>query len=211
MGDLPTGGLPLPGPAAVDEAGGVIVEPFDVPQSVALFGHTGIPRDDPDFFAAFVANEIFGGSGLQSRLSQEVREERGLTYGIGSYLVNFDLSNMILGQFASANGRVAEAIDVVREEWAKIAEEGVTEEELDSAKTYLTGAYPLRFDSNASIARILVGMQLDGLPIDYIETRNAKVEAVTWEDVRRVAKRLYRPDALRFVVVGQPTGLESVN
>ncbi len=211
LGELPTGGAPLPGPAVVDEAGGVFVEPLDVPQSVALFGHTGIPRDDPEFFAAFVANEIFGGSGLQSRLSKEVREERGLTYGIGSYLVNFDLSNMILGQFASANGRVAEAIEVVREEWAKIAEEGVTEKELDSAKTYLTGAYPLRFDSNASIARILVGMQLDGLPIDYIETRNAKVEAVTLEDVRRVAKRLYRPDDLRFVIVGQPNGVESVN
>ena len=211
LGDLPTGGAPLPGPVEVQLTGGVTVEPLDVPQSVALFGHSGIPRDDPDFFPAFVANEIFGGSGLQSRLSLEVREERGLTYGIGSYLINFDYSDTLLGQFASANDRVAEAIEVVRAEWAKMAENGVTDDELDAAKTYLTGAYPLRFDSNASVARILVGMQLDGLPIDYIETRNGKVEAVTVEDVKRVAKRLYRPDDLRFVVVGQPEGLEGVN
>ncbi len=211
LGDLPTGGAPLPGPAEPLVSGGVTVEQMNIPQSVAMFGHSGIKRDDPDFFPAFVANEVFGGSGLQSRLSLEVREERGLTYGIGSYLVNWDYSHMLLGQFSSANDRVTEAIDVVKAEWANIAENGVTEEELDTAKTYLTGAYPLRFDSNASIARILVGMQIDGLPIDYIETRNDKVEAVTVEDVKRVAERLYRPDDLRFVVVGQPEGLESVN
>ncbi len=211
LGDLPTGGAPLPDPVDLQLTGGVTVETLDVPQSVALFGHIGIPRDDPDFFAAFVANEVFGGSGLQSRLSLEVREERGLTYGIGSYLVNWDYASLLIGQFATANDRVGEAIDVVKAEWAKVAEEGVMEEELEAAKTYLTGAYPLRFDSNASIARILVGMQIDGLPIDYIETRNSKVEAVTVEDVKRVAKRLYQPDALRFVIVGQPDGLEGVN
>lgn len=211
LGDLPTGGAPLPEPVELQLTGGVTVETLDVPQSVALFGHEGIPRDDPDFFAAFVANEVFGGSGLQSRLSLEVREERGLTYGIGSYLVNWDYASLLLGQFASANDRMGEAISVVKSEWARVAEEGVTEEELEAAKTYLTGAYPLRFDSNASIARILVGMQIDGLPIDYIDTRNSKVEAVTVEDVKRVAKRLYQPEALRFVVVGQPEGLEGVN
>lgn len=211
LGDLPTGGAPLPEQVEVTMTGGVTVETLDVPQSVALFGHTGIPRDDPDFFAAFVANEVFGGSGLQSRLSIEVREERGLTYGIGSYLVNWDHADMMIGQFATANDRVAEAIEVVLAEWDKIATEGVTEEELEAAKTYLTGAYPLRFDSNASIARILVGMQMDGLPIDYIETRNSKVEAVTVDDVKRVVQRLYRPDDLRFVIVGQPEGLDSVN
>ncbi|MCG6885051.1 MAG: insulinase family protein, partial [Silicimonas sp.] len=211
LGTLPTGGAPLPEQTEIQLTGGVTVETLEIPQSVALFGHVGIPRDDPDFFPAFVANEVFGGSGLQSRLSLEVREARGLTYGIGSYLINFDYAELLLGQFASANERVAEAIEVVRAEWKKMAEDGVTQEELKAAQTYLTGAYPLRFDSNASVARILVGMQMDGLPIDYIETRNGKVEAVTVEDVKRVARRLYLPDALRFVVVGQPEGLESVN
>ena len=211
LGDLPTGGAPLPPDVEPKLTGGVSVVPYNTPQSVAMFGHSGIPRDDPDFFPAFVANEIFGGSGLQSRLSLEVREKRGLTYGIGSYLLNFDHADIIIGQMASANDRIGAAIDVIRDEWGKVAEEGVTEDELDTAKTYLTGAYPLRFDSNASIARILVGMQIDELPIDYIKTRNAKVEAVTLDDVRRVVKRLYRPDDLRFVIVGQPDGVENVN
>jgi zinc protease len=211
LGDLPTGGAPLPPRVDLELTGGITVVPFDVPQSVALFGHEGIPRDDPDFFAAYVANEIFGGSGLQSRLSLEVREKRGLTYGVGSYLVNYDSADMLLGQLSSANDRIGEAIEVVRNEWSRIAAEGVTAEELEAAKTYLTGAYPLRFDSNGAVASILVGMQIDGLPLDYIETRNDQVEAVTLEDVARVAKRLYRPDALRFVVVGRPDGVENVN
>lgn len=211
LGDLPETGLPIPGPAEIALEGGVTVVPFDTPQAVAFFGHEGLPRDDPDFFAAFVANEIFGGSGRRSRLGNEVREKRGLTYGVGSYLVNFDQADMLLGQLASANARISEAIDVIRDEWRRIAEEGVTEEELEEAKTYLTGAYPLRFDGNGTIARIMVGMQTTGLGPDYITTRNARVNAVTLEDIRRVAARLYQPEDLRFVVVGQPVGVEPVN
>jgi zinc protease len=211
LGDLPAEGAPLPGEAEFLLPGGVSVVPFDTPQSVALFGHSGIPRDDPDFFAAFVANEIFGGSGFQSRLMEEVRVKRGLTYGIGAWLVNNDRSDLVLGQVASANDRMAETLEVVRAEWARIAAEGVTQEELDSAKTYLTGAYPLRFDGNGTIARILVGMQMDGLPIDYIETRNDKVNAVTLADIERVVKRIYRPEDLHLVVVGQPAGVEATN
>jgi zinc protease len=114
---------------------------------------------------------------------------------------------MYLGQFSASNDKVAEAIEVVRAEWARMAAEGLTEQELADTKTYLTGSYPLRFDSNANIANILVGMQMEGMPIDYAVTRNAKIEAVTMDDIRRVAARLYQPDALHFVVVGQPTGL----
>ena len=102
----------------------------------------------------------------------------------------------------------AEAIRVIRDEWAKAAENGVTQAELDAAKTYVTGAYPLRFEGNGPIANILVGMQMLGLPIDYIATRNDKVNAVTLADVQRVAGELLDPDGLHFVVVGQPTGLE---
>lgn len=207
LGDLPASGAPLPARADVDNSGGLTVVPFDTPQSVAMFGHTGIPRDDPDFFPAYVANEIFGGSGRLSRLSEEVREKRGLTYGIGTYLANYNDADMLRGQLASANDRMAEAIEVVREEWRKIAEEGVTEEELQAAKTYLTGSYPLRFDGNGPIARIMVGMQTLDLTPEYIATRNDRVMAVTLEDIKRVAARLYQPENLRFVVVGQPDGL----
>lgn len=209
--DLPESGAPLPGVAEVQLTGGTTVVPFETPQSVARFAHEGIPRDDPDFFAAFVTNQILGGSGRQSRLSFEVREQRGLTYGVGAYLVNYDHADLVIGQLASANDRMGQAIDVIRDEWEKIAAEGVTEQELDEAKTYLTGAYPLRFEGNGPIARIMVGMQMEGLSPDYITTRNEQVNAVTLDDVRRVAKRLYRPDDLRFVVVGQPEGVETVN
>jgi len=211
LGGLPAEGAPLPPEADYQLEGGVTVVPFDTPQSVALFGHEGIPRDDPDFFAAYIANEIFGGSGLQSRLMEEVREKRGLTYGIGTYLVPMDLAELVMGQVASANDRMSATIDVVTAEWRRIAEEGVTQEELDEAKTYLTGAYPLRFDGNGPIARILVGMQMDGLPIDYIATRNDKVMAVTLGDIARVIERIYRPEDLHFVVVGQPAGVEATN
>ena len=204
---LPETGADKPGPAPTETTAGVTVVPFDTPQSVALFGHAGIPREDEDFFPAFVANAIFGGTGRQSRLTDEVREKRGLTYGIGSYVVNYDHADMVLGQFQSANDRVAQAIDIVRDEWAKIAEDGVTQTELDEAKTYLTGEYPLRFDSNGAIADILVGMQRQGLPTSYVTDRNSYVEAVTLDDIDRVVERLYRPDLLRFVVVGQPEGL----
>ncbi len=211
LGALPETGAPFPERHESPLTPGVTVVPFETPQSVAVFGHTGIRRDDPDFFPAYIANEIFGGAGLTSRLMDEVREKRGLTYGVSSYLVSLDRAEMVLGQVASANDRMAEAIDVVRQEWARIGSEGVTEEELAEAKTYLTGAYALRFDGNAPIARIIVGMQLDNLPIDYNVTRNDKINAVTLDDIRRVAKRIYRPEDLRFVVVGQPAGLQSTD
>ena len=208
LGDLPATGAPQAERVDLQLDGGMTVVPFDTPQSVVFFGHSGIRQEDPEFFAAFLANEIFGGSGRQSRLMEEVREKRGLTYGIGSYLVSRDHSEMVLGQGAAANERAADAIEVIKDEWAKIAANGVTEEELAEAKTYLTGAYPLRFDGNGPIASIMVGMQMGGLPIDYIATRNDRVNAVTLDEVRAVAEKIYRPEDLHFVVVGQPEGLE---
>lgn len=209
IGDLPVEGPEIPPRVEFALEGGTTIVPFETPQSVALFGHAGIKRDADDFFAAFLLNEILGGNGLESRLMREVREKRGLTYGIYTYLVPKDLSEVYLGQVASANGTIAEAIDVVRAEWALMANEGVSAEELAQAKTYLTGAYPLRFDGNAEIAGILVGMQAVGLPTEYIENRNDYVNAVTLDDVNRVAAELLDPDGLHFVVVGQPDGLEA--
>lgn len=205
--DLPKEGPALPGKADLNFPGGIHVEPFETPQSVALFAQPGIDMDDPDFFAAYVLDLILGGGSFESRLMNEVREKRGLTYGVYSYFVDKESANMWMGSVASGNDRIAQAIDVIRAEWSKMAEKGVTQEELDNAKTYLTGAYPLRFDGNGPIANIMVGMQTGGMPIDYISTRNDKVNAVTLEDVNRVAKRLLDPDALTFFVVGQPKGL----
>lgn len=209
LGDLPeTAAPPVERATYQLPAAGVTVVPFDTPQSVALFGHQGIKRDDPDYMAAHVVNEIFGGSGFEARLMDEVREKRGLTYGVGTFLSPMEYSELILGQVRSDNAKMAKAIDVIRDEWAKIAESGVTVQELADAKRFLTGAYPLRFDGNAPIARILVNMQVTGLPIDYIATRNDEIEALTLDDVNRVAARIFDPDALHFVVVGQPEGLD---
>lgn len=209
LGDLPAEGPPLPADIAFGLEGGVTLVDFETPQSVALFGHAGIERDDEDFFAAFIMNHILGAGGFESRLTQEVRKERGLTYGISTFLVPKFHAEMVLGQVASSNETVAEAIEVVRDEWTKMATEGVTAEELDAAKTYLTGEYPLRFDGNDEIAGIMVGMQMIGLPPDYVVNRNSYVEAVTLEDVNRVARELLDPAGLHFVVVGQPDGLEA--
>ncbi len=208
LGDLPARGRDIPGPAEVLLTGGVTVVDFDTPQSVAVFGQAGIERRDPDFFAAYVLNQVLGGGSFESRLMNEVREKRGLTYGVYSYLAPRDLAAVYLGSVASANDRIGEAVRVIREEWAKAATQGVTAAEVEAAKTYLTGAYPLRFDGNGQIARILAGMQMEGLPIDYIATRNAQVEAVTVEDVNRVAADLLDPEGLRFVIVGRPVGIE---
>ncbi|CUH45007.1 M16 family metallopeptidase [Ruegeria atlantica] len=208
LADLPEAGKPIPERADVSIPGGVSVVEFDTPQSVALFGHAGIDRDDPDFFAAFILNHILGGGGFESRLMQEVREKRGLTYGIGTYLVPKDLASVYLGSVSSSNDRIAEAVEVIRDEWARAASEGVTQKELDDAKTYLTGAYPLRFDGNGQIAGIMVGMQMEDLPIDYIATRNDKVNAITLEEINRVASELLDPDGLHFTIVGKPEGLD---
>jgi zinc protease len=204
---LPETGAPQPGPGTWQASGGVTVEPFPGPQSLVLFGQPGLGRMDPDFFPAFVLNEILGGGRFSARLMTELREKRGLTYGIGTSLVPMDLGASWLGQFSSDNARVAEAVEVLRAEWARAAAGDISQAELDATKTYMTGSYPLRWDGNGPIANILVGLQMQGLPIDYAINRNAYVEAVTLADVQRVAATLMQPDGLRFVVVGQPEGL----
>ena len=207
LGDLPATGAVQPGKAEMMVKAGVKVQDFPGPQSVILFGHGGIRFDDPDYFAATLLNEIFGGGRFGARLMTEVREKRGLTYGIGTGLASYDHAESLVGQFQASNDKTAEAIEVIRAEWAKIATEGVTEDELATAKTYMTGSYPLRFDGNGTIASILVGMQVMGLAADYPKTRNARVEAVTMADMKRVAARLFQPGDLAFIVVGQPVGV----
>ncbi|WP_338549714.1 M16 family metallopeptidase [Roseovarius phycicola] len=212
LGDLPKTGAPLPEDAELNLPGGTEVVDFATPQSIATFAQPGIDRDHPDFFAAFVLNHILGGGGFESRLMQEVREKRGLTYGVYSFILNRDGADIWMGRVASANDRVAEAVEVIGAEWERIRTKGVTEQELEDAKTYLTGAYPLRFDGNGTIANIAVAMQMDGLGTDYIATRNDKVNAVTMEDIKRVAQEFLDPSRLTFVVVGQPEGLiDTVN
>lgn len=210
--DIAMAGLPEGVPLAETRAHwvpppGVTVLDLPVRQSAAVFGQVGLPLDDPDYMAAYVMNYVLGGGGLTSRLMTEVREKRGLAYGVYSYLSNFDEAAVYLGRVQTANPRMADTLEVIRSEWARMATEGITADELEKAKRYLTGSFPLRFDSDAKIASYLVFLQETGLGSDYLERRNGLVEAVTLEDVKRVAARLLHPEALSIVVAGQPKGL----
>lgn len=175
-----------------------------VPQSIIRFGHAGIKRDDADFFAAYVMNYVLGGGGFESRLYKEVREKRGLAYSAWSYLSPMDAAGLVLGGAGTANERTGETVDVMRDEWRRMADKGVSRKELEDAKTYLTGSYSLRFTSSRHISSILVGIQLQRLGIDYIEKRNGLIAAISQADVNRVAKKLLRPDSMTLVVVGKP-------
>ncbi|MCY4541404.1 MAG: pitrilysin family protein [Rhodobacteraceae bacterium] len=179
---------------------------FPSPQSVVVFGHEGIRFRDEEFLTAYVVNEVLGGSGFLARLQQSVRVERGLTYGIYTGLVTFLEAGIVWGRFASGNETVDQAIEVVRQEWRRIAEDGLTQKELDDIKLFLIGSYPLRFDGNATIARILASMQYFGMPASYVSERNGMVEALTLEEVNRVAAGLFDPKRLSFVSVGQQPG-----
>jgi zinc protease len=212
MVDTVLAGLEQGAPLVRDRNGdapppGLRVIDLDVPQSAAVFGQAGLTRDDPDFIPAYVMNYVLGGGGFSSRLMQEVREKRGLAYGVYSYLSVPDETALYLGSVQTANERMAATLEVIKAEWARMAAEGVTADELDRAKRYLTGAFPLSFDSNSKIADYLVFIQEEDLGIDYIDRRNSLIEAVTLEDVKRVAARLLKPEDLSIVVVGKPTGL----
>ena len=191
-------------PLAADD---VLVIERPVPQSVVLFGQPGIARSDPDFMAAFILNHIVGGGGFGSRLMSDIRETRGLTYGIYTYLSTPKRSGLWLGSVSADNAKVAEVIRLVRESWQRLKDEGVTAAELDDAKRYMTGAYARNFATSRGIAGQLVGWQEEEMGIDYFKRRNALVEAVTLADLNRVAKRMVEPDKLMFVVVGKPQGV----
>jgi zinc protease len=208
FGDLPASSdLPAVPEARLDQPGGVMVVDRRIPQSIINFVQPGIKRDDPDFFAAYVANYILGGGGFSSRLMHEVREKRGLAYGISTSLVTFDHAGLIWGQVQTVNERVAKTIEIIRAEWAKMRDRGPTAAEVDTAKTYLLGSYPRLFTSGSGTAGALLGIQLEGLGIDYVDRRQAEIAKVTPASVARVAKRLLQPDRLVFGVVGQPVGV----
>ncbi|MBI4185251.1 MAG: insulinase family protein [Proteobacteria bacterium] len=207
---LPAGAAPVRLADAVPAAGGqTLVINVQVPQSVVVFGQRGVKRTDPDYYAALVMNYILGGGGFSSRLTEEVREKRGLAYGVYSYLSPMDRVGLLMGGVATENARVAETLKVVTGEWRRMREEGPTASELADAKTFLTGSFPLRFTSTGRIAETLVGMQIYDLGLDYIDRYAGLIEAVTLEDVRRVARDLLDPDELAVVVVGQPEGISS--
>jgi zinc protease len=212
FGRLPAKGSSDGVPEAKPDAPGtttVIRRP--IPQSVVAFGHFGIKRDDPDFYAAYVVNYILGGGGFNSRLMEQVREKRGLAYSVTSYLSTLRHAGLVMGSVGTENAQAAKSLELIRAEWRRMREEGPSERELANAKTYLTGSFALQLSSTGRIARMLVSIQAENLGIDYLDKRNSYIEKVTIEDARRAARRLYDPDRLTVVVVGDPADLASTN
>ncbi|PJI42454.1 pitrilysin family protein [Ferrovibrio sp.] len=199
----------LPAQVTPKTAAQPVVIPFPNPQSIVLFGAPGIAREDPDWYAATVLNQVLGGGGMTSRLFEEVREKRGLVYSVGTQLTPYKAAALVSGSLATANAQVGDALKLVRAELARVAKEGVTDGEMASAKSYMTGSFPLRLTSNAAIAGMLVAIQNTGLPPDYIDAYPGLINAVTQDDILRVAQRLFARDDYLVVVVGQPAGLET--
>jgi len=178
--------------------------PLDVPQTVVTFGGPGIGRHDPNFMAAYVVNHILGGGGLSSRLYKEVREKRGLAYSVYESLLWMDHSAVFIGNTGTRADRAGETVDAVEKEIRRIAEDGPTQKELDEAKSYLKGSQMLALDTSSKLAQGLLQYQLDQLPIDYIEKRNAIVDAVTLDDARKAAKFLWGQGLLTVIVGRAP-------
>ncbi len=181
---------------------------LDVPQSVVDFGGPGIARQDPDFMAAYVVNHILGGGTFSSRLYQEVREKRGLVYGVSDSLLWLDHAAVFIGGTATRADRTNETVDLVEKEIHRLAEGGPTEAELAEAKNYLNSSFALNLDTSTKIAAFLVQLQLDHLGTDYIERRPAIIAAVTLDGARNMAKRLL-DNGLLVTVVGKPQGVAS--
>ena len=175
----------------------------NLPQTVVYIGQKGLLRSDPDWYIATVVDYILGGGGFQSRLMDEVREKRGLAYGVYSSVLPLRNGAIYIGNVATKSEAINESISVIRAQLKRMAEEGVSEVELKNAKSYLTGSYPLGFDTNSKIAGQLLFVQTEDLGMDYFDKRNKLIEAVTMDDIRRVAKRLLKSDGLIITVVGR--------
>lgn len=205
------GGIPARMPPFIPMVGrvgqpGAVVVPMPVPQSVAVFGLPGMLRNDKDFIPGYVANYILGGGGFASRLTTEVRVKRGLTYDISTSLDSLHRAGFVVGEVATKQGSMRETMSVVKQTLQDFANNGPTDKELADAKTYLTGAFPLAFSSNVGIAGQMNAFQRVGLDIGYIKRRNSLINAVTSDDVKRVAKRLYNPARMTVVVAGTMEG-----
>lgn len=209
FGNLPAKAELMPVAKTEPTGGSQRVIEMGVPQSVAIFGLGAMPRKDPDFMAAFIINHILGGGGFSAKLMEEVREKRGLAYSVYSYVQPDKNTSILVGSVATKNASMSESLDIIRNEMKKMAENGPSEADLDAAKSYLTGSYALRFDTNSKIASQLLGLMQEGFGPDYVENRNKMIDAVTLADAKRVAARLLKSNDLIVTVVGKPDGMKS--
>lgn len=186
--------------------GRVEILDLDVPQSTIRFGRPALSRHDGDYIASQLAAQILGGGpGMTSRLFREVRDKRGLAYSVSANVANLDAADYLQGSTTTKNERAYESLDVIVEQIRDIAQNGPSAAELDKAKKYMIGSYPLRFDTSSKIAGQLVQMQLDGYSPQWLIERNQKIAAVSEADARRAAGRLLGDGSLNVVMVGRPT------
>jgi len=203
VGRLPQGTPPPPLPeVAVPGPRKRVARDFPSQQSHLLLGQAGVTRGDPDYFPLYVGNHILGGSGLISRLSVEIREDRGLAYSVYSYFVPMQRRGpYILGlqtKNDQAEGARSIALDAVR----KFIAEGPTGEELQAAKNNITGGFPLRIDSNQQIADQVLNIAFYDLPLDYLDTYPDRVSAVSLQGIRDAFQRRIDPEHWLQVKVG---------
>jgi zinc protease len=187
----------------------VVLVPREGTQTELLFAMPGPKRDDKDYYAAEIANYIIGSGGFSSRLMQDVRDKKGLTYGISTTLSPMDHAGLIAGGAAVDNPKAGAAWRVAEDTMQKFYEGGAMEIEITAAKDYLTGSLPLTMTSTDKIAAALVGLQLDGLGIDFLDRYNDLIRSVTPEAITETIHRWFNPAGLSLVMVGMPEGIES--
>ncbi|MEP9389050.1 pitrilysin family protein [Mesorhizobium sp. KR9-304] len=177
---------------------------YDLPQTSLQLAYPGVPRNAPDFFAAYLMNHILGGGTFTSRLFDEVREKRGLAYSVDSSLVTHEYSSGLVISTATRSDRASETLAVIRDEVRRMAEEGPTEAELAAAKKYVIGSYALNnLDSSNAITATLLSLQEEGLGIDYMDRRAALIESVTLDQVKAAAGKLLTAEPA-ILVIGPP-------
>lgn len=209
------GGLPTTATAQplsdlnIDGKNAVVLYEQDIPQTIIEIMMPGMRRTDPDFFAAQIMNFTLGGSGFGSRLTEEIREKRGLTYGIQSSLQELDHTTGYGISLSTENKNAGEALRLIQAEMKKINDASITDEELKAAQSYMIGSLPLAFTSTEAIASTLAGMQKNDRPIDYLDQLPNHLNAVTKADVQRAARRLLQPDKSLTVLVGKPVGIKA--
>ncbi len=211
FGDLPVREIKETQKHPLKNIGATYLYEQDIPQTIIRISQAGISRKDEDYYNAKIMNFILGESGFGSRLMEEAREKRGLTYGIYSYFQEFDESEILKISTSTANENTANILDIITSEWDKIKTVPVSEDELANAKSYLIGSLPLSLTSTASIASTLLSMQMDELPIDYLDLRSDLLEKVTIEDVQGVAQRILNEDDFTTILVGNPQGFDDAN
>jgi zinc protease len=174
------------------------------PQTASIFGHKGLPRKDPDYYAAQVLTHILGGGTFSAHLMKEVRTKRGLTYGISTHFDHKKAADLFVGMVSTDNGRFDETVRVVKKVWKDLSTKGPTAEEVEETKKFLTGSYDLEFNNTGSMASVLVTSQEFDLGKDHLNKRNDYIRKVTLEDIKRILPKVLDPSKLTFVAFGNP-------